>query len=590
MFDSADYLLQWPWPPALVGGELDALDGLALTDRGDGDPIEFLLDEAFVGDAAVTRYKAARATKPVLDDPWADDYDPDAAGDPQRRFLDDLRTALPHLRVQAEPRPYWPDRHGSDRRGSDRGRLDQPVLRRRFVQLVHELRRIGHFGAELPEDCVDEHDPPDADALLAERLGIAGLWPLQPQHWGEDTFYGLIEVFHDLSVRPRGRRYHSYNGCGWHYSSFGIETGQALYRWRVNRLLDTAAVGLQLADSGEDVGRLIHVTDPARSDLLQRVATTSDTTVAERIDHAIALFRGRAATEHDKRSAVITLAGVLEERRLLIRTDIGRDDEGALFSMPTTSPSATSAAANRPTTTRRSWTGCSGGTWPPLSSPTGSSPATPRLASPQRRRRHDRRASPARQSAGHRCAGFGRRAAADRRRGRLRRGRPGGEHAARLPVATGASSPPGAPRLQRDPLPAAAATITALPDRAGPGRRQGRHHEPTAVGDPVRPPAPRPARPHRPNARVVAVWEGIRRTHGAPPEQAAPLMPPQLFDVLDACPTTKTWKTRGRRRAAPGRAPGPGPAAGRVRRRPAPQRARRPRPSTRSATTPTAWC
>ena len=25
---------------------------------------------------------------------------------------------------------------------------------------------------------------------------------------------------------------------------------------------------------------------------------------------------------------------------------------------------------------------------------------------------------------------------------------------------------------------------------------------------------------------MVAVWEGIRRTHGAPPEQATPLMPP----------------------------------------------------------------
>jgi len=42
------------------------------------------------------------------------------------------------------------------------------------------------------------------------------------------------------------------------------------------------------------------------------------------------------------------------------------------------------------------------------------------------------------------------------------------------------------------------------------------------------------------------VWEGIRRTHGAPPEQATPLMPPQLFDVPDACPRTRSWKTRGR--------------------------------------------
>ncbi len=47
-------------------------------------------------------------------------------------------------------------------------------------------------------------------------------------------------------------------------------------------------------------------------------------------------------------------------------------------------------------------------------------------------------------------------------------------------------------------------------------------------------------------ARVVAVWEGIRRTHGAPPDQAAALMPPELFDVVDRCPTTRTWKTARR--------------------------------------------
>ena len=48
------------------------------------------------------------------------------------------------------------------------------------------------------------------------------------------------------------------------------------------------------------------------------------------------------------------------------------------------------------------------------------------------------------------------------------------------------------------------------------------------------------------NARVVAVWEGVRRTHGAPPEQVTPLMPPELFDVLAACPQMRTWRTRGR--------------------------------------------
>src|ERR1039458_2829238 len=39
---------------------------------------------------------------------------------------------------------------------------------------------------------------------------------------------------------------------------------------------------------------------------------------------------------------------------------------------------------------------------------------------------------------------------------------------------------------------------------------------------------------------------GIRRTHGAPADQAAPLMPPELLDVVEACPVTKTWATPGR--------------------------------------------
>lgn len=48
------------------------------------------------------------------------------------------------------------------------------------------------------------------------------------------------------------------------------------------------------------------------------------------------------------------------------------------------------------------------------------------------------------------------------------------------------------------------------------------------------------------SARVIAVWEGIRRTHGAPPEQAAPLMPPDLWDVVDRCPAMRSWKPRKR--------------------------------------------
>ena len=96
-----------------------------------------------------------------------------------------------------------------------------------------------------------------------------------------------------------------------------------------------------------------------------------------------------------------------------------------------------------------------------------------------------------------------------------------------------------------DPLPAGAATISAyLTELARAGAKVGTMsrrlsairfaHQLRDLPDPTT------------GARVVAVWEGIRRTHGAPPEQADPLMPPVLLDVLDACPQTKMWKTRGR--------------------------------------------
>ena len=39
------------------------------------------------------------------------------------------------------------------------------------------------------------------------------------------------------------------------------------------------------------------------------------------------------------------------------------------------------------------------------------------------------------------------------------------------------------------------------------------------------------------DATVAAVWEGIRRVHGAPPDRSSPLMPPLLWRCIDATPT-----------------------------------------------------
>jgi integrase len=135
-----------------------------------------------------------------------------------------------------------------------------------------------------------------------------------------------------------------------------------------------------------------------------------------------------------------------------------------------------------------------------------------------------------------------RRHPADRRRGRLRRGILGGEHAARLPR-DWTDFTAWCHARDEQPLPADPAALSGyLTDLAGRGAKVGtmsRRLSPIHFAHQLAD-HPDPAA----GARVSAVWEGIRSTHGAPPEQAVPLMPPELLDVAAACPTTRVWKTR----------------------------------------------
>lgn len=325
-FDSADYELLWP--RELVVRELQAVRAV-VNARERRERIEFLLDEVFVGESPAHDFAAATTGPEWSDDPWGSSPASKNTGETEEGYLDRLVAHLPRLREYHEPTPYWPVRHGQP----DRGHVGsaRAIAAHRFAALIRDLHGRGYFGRAMPPPCVDDYEPVDEAAVLEERLGILDLWPLRPDSWDEATLFGLIEVFHDLAVRPRERNMHSYGGCGWHYSGFSLDTGRALYRWRTNRLLSSSGLPLQLAESGEGTGRLVRTVDNGRTELLEKVLQTPTPDVRDRVDHAVALFRARTATVHDKRSAVITLAGILEERRELIRDKIGKKDEGALF-------------------------------------------------------------------------------------------------------------------------------------------------------------------------------------------------------------------------------------------------------------------
>ncbi len=259
MFDDADYELRWP--TALLQSEVRAL--LAYTGPGWSGRVELLLSEAFAGETPREEFRAASwADFPAaLADSMAA-FGPPGEQSAQRAFLRQLAQVAPLLKDRRAPATYWAARHGRSMPSPARSVDRTEQLYREWTHLVEDLAARGYLQRAAAAPCVDDetHPPPEHEALavaVEERLGVAGLWPLDPRDWDDDTFYSLVEVVHDLVARPRHRWWHDYSRCGWHYSAFAVAPGRALYRWRVNRLLARLDVSLELASDGEDAGRLV---------------------------------------------------------------------------------------------------------------------------------------------------------------------------------------------------------------------------------------------------------------------------------------------------------------------------------------------
>ena len=100
----------------------------------------------------------------------------------------------------------------------------------------------------------------------------------------------------------------------------------------------------------------------ARNDLVARTIEGADETTRDPIQHAVAMFGKRGVTTEEKRSACVTLAGVLELHRQLLQGRLYSRDEVALFQIANQFDLPHRSASQRGTTIRCSWTGCSGGT------------------------------------------------------------------------------------------------------------------------------------------------------------------------------------------------------------------------------------
>jgi hypothetical protein len=313
----ADY--EVAWPRDLIRRDLSDLVN-STTQKDWEVKVDLLLRDAFISGIPRDQFRGLGGSGFGV---------PDAPLTDQRKFLVSILRRLDSFPEPSARRPYWSERKSGASTPQSVG--IEPIART-YVHTVKALEDSGYFEEAFTKDCVDDPSTVSAASLIADLVGRDDIWPLNPMRLVDDldAFFDVVEVLHDLVARPRNGWIHDYCGCGWHYTEFSRDSGRRLYRWHVNRLLDRSDLGVRLADDGEDEGRLIAVTDNARTELLGVMTERIDDT-ADQVRHAIALFRQRGATEHDKRSAVTSLALVLEERRSLLKDVLYSSDEGALF-------------------------------------------------------------------------------------------------------------------------------------------------------------------------------------------------------------------------------------------------------------------
>jgi hypothetical protein len=329
------------WPRWLMSNELDRLlelPGRQQPGTGAGyrsfweDQVEQFFREAFVHPEALEEWQRARHSDPAWLSGWNTDPQPPGSSADWLRLV---RQHVQDLPVE-RPRPlYWTQRQRGDQTGETR--LGLPGAASRVASLVVALKGAGYLAWAFGQECVDGDSwgalGEDPAGAVHTVLGRESLWPPDTCHqdYSADDLFDVVEFLADHIRRPTRIRPHDFNGCGPHYEAFDQVRGLQVYRWRLNEILDRSSLGVTLGEHG----RLERTAAAGVEDLVTVVRTPDNVhdTDTDELHHALEQFRTRGASVLDRRQAVITLAGILERRRDLLKTELLSKDEGALFTI-----------------------------------------------------------------------------------------------------------------------------------------------------------------------------------------------------------------------------------------------------------------
>lgn len=241
--------------------------------------------------------------------------------------------AVPEISLAPAPsRPYFSQRRG---RGPASTRLDVVAARRLIFSTLDELVGADLFAEAVGHHCVDDGLLPgifghDADAFFIRRIGRPGVWPYREgDHlYDLDTLCDVIETLYDVVSWPIEGSFHSFAGCGWHYSHFDRKRGQKAMRERLNPVLERIDPPMQLNSDGE----IVEIGEPGFERILSaELPIDADPEVASRVTSALRTVRDRHADADGMRLAVRDLADALEFVRPRVKQEMLPKDERDLF-------------------------------------------------------------------------------------------------------------------------------------------------------------------------------------------------------------------------------------------------------------------
>lgn len=236
--------------------------------------------------------------------------------------------------VEMREKGYYSVRTGKHPGGA---KLDLPSLKRIFLSLDRQFNERGYFQEAFGYECVDDGSVygslgEDIAGAILIAIRKDNLWPLRQRmpNYSEDDVFDMIEFLYDHVSKPIDGRFHSYSGCGMHYSTFDRAKGQAEYRTELNPILACYEDGYELSERGE----ILALPEPGMAALVGATLPQLDPhNVEERVQAGVTRFHRHRSSLDDRKHAIRDLADVLEYLRPKLKTVLKSRDEADLFNL-----------------------------------------------------------------------------------------------------------------------------------------------------------------------------------------------------------------------------------------------------------------